>query len=343
MQHLFSFTLYLLLSSPMLVFGQSSIFTKQDFFVRLNTSDSIALREIRHPGSRTDTPAILLVHGGGANGLTCFDLDWRGNSFAEDLAEQGKCVVFVVDVRGWGKSSRPQAMNDAPDKHLPLVPVQDAAADIARAIRTIAEHTTRNDLQLFGWASGGTWCAYALAQDTTLQAMVGSLVLVNTMYGVKGAWELRNSPSPEGAYRLVDAASFVRRWNATIPSLNKSEWREDEIEQAYSQAAVAADPTNTQRVPPTARVPVAYWHEHVRMSEGNKLWDARQIKVATLLVRGGLDFWSRPLDVETMQNEFVNAKELQTLILPQGTHFLFLDKPERGKAQMLEAMQIFRQ
>jgi alpha-beta hydrolase superfamily lysophospholipase len=343
MQYLFLFAACFLFGAPMLAFGQSSAFTKLDFSVRLNSSDSIALREIRHSGSRTDVPALLLVHGGGASGIPCFDLDWRGNSFAEDIAEQGKCVVFVMDVRGWGKSSRPQAMNDAPDKHPPLVSIQDGAADVALAIRTIAMRMKRNDLQLFGWATGGAWSAYALAQDTTLQAMVGSLVLVNTMYGVKGAWELRNSPSPEDAYRLVDAASFVRRWNATIPSMNKADWREDEVEQAYSQIAVAADPTHSQRVPPSARVPLAYWHEHVRMSNGEKLWDARRIKVSTLLVRGALDFWSRPLDIETMQTEFMNAKELQTLILPQGTHFLFLDKPERGKAQMLEAMQIFRQ
>jgi pimeloyl-ACP methyl ester carboxylesterase len=79
------------------------------------------------------------------------------------------------------------------------------------------------------------------------------------------------------------------------------------------------------------------------MSNGEKLWDARKIKPPTLLVRGELDFWSRPIDVETLQTELLNARELQTLILPQGTHFIFLDKPERGRAQMIAAMLIFRE
>jgi alpha-beta hydrolase superfamily lysophospholipase len=327
---------------PQHLFAQSLSFTKQDFIVLRSTGDSLAVREIKHSSTPANSPTVLLVHGAGASGIPCFDVDWRGNSFAEDLAEQGKMTVYVMDVRGWGKSSRPAAMNDAPEKHAPLVSIAEAAADVAHVIRWIADKTKRSDLQLFGWATGGAWCSYALATDTSLQSKIGSLILVNTMYGVKGAWELRNSPAQTGAYRLVDAPTFVRRWNALIPSLNKAEWREDEVEQAYSLAAVQADPTHSSRTPHSARVPLAYWDEHVRMSNGEKLWDASKIKVSTLLVRGELDFWSRAIDIDALQNDLVNARDTQTLILPQGTHFIFLDKAERGKAQLLEAMLTFR-
>jgi pimeloyl-ACP methyl ester carboxylesterase len=332
--------------------GQPTTFTKQDFALKVGTSDSIAVREISYKKNNpvTSTTAvasnlapILLVHGGGSSGLPCFDLDWSGNSFAEDLAIEAGCAVYVMDVRGWGKSSRPMGLSEPPEKNAPLVPVQEASADVAAVIRWIADKTKRNDIQLFGWATGGTWCGYALANDTTLQKHIGSVVFVNTMYAAKGAWELRNGAQPEGAYRLIPQEGFVRRWNALIPSTNKSDWREDEVEQAYSRAALETDPTNAERTPPSARVPLAYWHEHVRMSNGEKLWDARKIKPPTLLVRGELDFWSRPIDVETLQTELLNARELQTLILPQGTHFIFLDKPERGRAQMIAAMLIFRE
>jgi pimeloyl-ACP methyl ester carboxylesterase len=328
--------------------AQQPTFAKRDFMLSVGVHDSIAVREIIC-NNITNAPAIinlapiLLVHGSSTGGLVCFDLDWKGNSFAEQLAAEAGCSVYVMDVRGWGKSSRPAALSEAPEKNSPLVSMQEAASDVATVIRWIANASKRNDLQLFGWATGGTWCAYALANDTALQKKIGSLVLLNTMYAAKGAWELRNGAQPEGAYRLVTAEGFTQRWNGSIPSANKSDWREDEVEQAYSRAALEADPTHAERTPSSARVPLGYWHEHVRMSKGEKFWDARKITVPTLLVRGELDFWSRPVDVETMQTEMLNARELQTLILSQGTHVVFLDKPERGLAQMIAAMLIFRE
>lgn len=57
--------------------------------------------------------------------------------------------------------------------------------------------------------------------------------------------------------------------------------------------------------------------------------------------RGEQDHWSRPIDVEALAAELVNAPQIKTIIIPDGTHFLFLDRPERGRDRFVRAVQTF--
>src|SRR5262249_43522858 len=62
---------------------------------------------------------VLFVHGATYPSETVFDIDLPGGSWADLVAKKGY-DVYLVDVRGYGGSTRPAAMDAPPADHAPL-------------------------------------------------------------------------------------------------------------------------------------------------------------------------------------------------------------------------------
>lgn len=77
------------------------------------------------------------------------------------------------------------------------------------------------------------------------------------------------------------------------------------------------------------------------MSRGWRPWQASEIRVPTLLIRGERDFWSRPQDLEALRQELTNAPRARIVTIPDGTHHLHNDRPERGRARFLDEVIAF--
>jgi pimeloyl-ACP methyl ester carboxylesterase len=88
------------------------------------------------------------------------------------------------------------------------------------------------------------------------------------------------------------------------------------------------------------RIPGAFRKEHFEMALGKKFWDARDLRVRTLYVRGTRDHWSRPEDADALKRDLVNAPAFFQSIA-DGTHFLFLDRPEHGRTVFLKLILDF--
>lgn len=81
----------------------------------------------------------------------------------------------------------------------------------------------------------------------------------------------------------------------------------------------------------TVRLPNGFQREAYEMSLGKKIFDAAEIRVPTLVIRGELCHWSRPEDITALENDLKNAPRKKLMTIPGGTHFLFIDRPERGR------------
>jgi pimeloyl-ACP methyl ester carboxylesterase len=144
-----------------------------------------------------------------------------------------------------------------------------------------------------------------------------------------------------GAYILSDAATLLARWNRSIPSEDKSKWRDPRVEEGYVRAALAGDPTSSLRQPPSMRIPTGFRLEAYEMSRGRKYWDARDIHVPTLVMRGERDFWSRPADMLALERELPDTSAKRFVTIPGGTHYLANDRPERGRALLIAELVTF--
>jgi pimeloyl-ACP methyl ester carboxylesterase len=83
------------------------------------------------------------------------------------------------------------------------------------------------------------------------------------------------------------------------------------------------------------RIPIGYLRDAFNLSLGRPLFDAARIRVPTLIIRGESDFWSRPADLDGLHKALVNAPSIHAVTIPGGTHYLFLDRPNHGRAQFL--------
>ncbi|MEU4744219.1 alpha/beta fold hydrolase [Actinosynnema sp. NPDC023658] len=319
---------------------------REDWKVRGEDGD-LGVREVRPDGPARGRPVVLL-HGARVPGVASFDLPVPGGSLAADLAREGH-RVFIVDARGYGASDRPAALDAPPSVNPPAVTGEQVVRDIASVVDRLRSTTGHDRVDLVGWATGGHWVGWYASEHPD---RVGNLVVHNSLYGaldghpVLGRGSEFEDPARPGhfddarygAYRHTTGPSLLGAWDASIPSEDESEWRDPRVADAYVRHAVASDPTSGDREPPSFRTPTGALKDSFRLAVGHRLWDAGRITARTLVLRGERDFWSREGDVSTLAAELRRAEEVRVVHLAGATHFVHLDRPERGRDRFLDEL-----
>ena len=88
----------------------------------------------RSPANRV----ALFVHGATYPSETVFDIDLPGGSWMDEAASKGY-DTYLVDVRGYGRSTRPPAMSAPPVDNPPLATTAEAIKDVSSAVDFILE------------------------------------------------------------------------------------------------------------------------------------------------------------------------------------------------------------
>lgn len=313
---------------------------RKDLFVESKPGVRIFVREVLPPDMATNNVPVLLIHGGGPGGIVSFDMPVSRYSVAADLAKGGH-PVYIVDVRSWGRSSRPAAMDKPAGDSPPLVCSEDAATDIGAVAGWIRHRLGVQRIALLGWATGGQWANYYVAHNGGNG--ISHIVTLNSLYPVDAPWDLREPAKGRtvSAYRLADEEGLLRRWTRSIPLQHKSRWRNPSVAKAYASMSVASDPTGYLRRPPSMRIPLCYWSESIRLSKGEQLWNPAAVYAPILAIRGERDFWSRPEDLAFVKRAYLNAPRVHTVTIPGATHYLFLDRPQRGRERFLQEVLSF--
>lgn len=321
---------------------------REDLFAVSDPGVQIHVREVRTEARQSCDP-ILLVHGARVPGVASFDLPVPGGSLATDLANQGFCA-YVMDVRGYGQSTRPPEMEQPPESHPPLVRSTEAVHDIDAVIDLVRKRTGANQVSLFGWATGGQWAGY---YATLHSDKLSHLIMLNALYGADAPHPLmghgsdmedparpgRLNPSI-GAYRCNTAESLLGNWNRSIPIEDEATWRDPAVADAYVREALASDPETNKHNPPCFRSPNGALEDSFYLATGRQVWDASFIYVPTLVLASERDFWSRPADREKIAHDLVHAS-VRVVVIPNATHFVHLDQPEHGRNVLLKEVVTF--
>lgn len=247
--------------------------------------------------------------------------------------------VYLLNIRGWEKSTLPAY--DFSDSTLIVGSVEEASRDINSMVDWILAKEEADQVSLFGWATGGHWIGHFLTQHGD---KANAYMALNMMYGVQGPWDLRDYFASErdntefkksDFWRISSKESLTRSWTNTIPSEDKDAWRDPKVAQAYQDQAVKFGQDST-----VLKIPGGYREESFYLSLGKKYWEAADIQVPSLIIRSEYDFWSRPEDLEAMKNELVRSPKVKTLTI-SGTHYVFVDRLQRGKQQLLDEIFAF--
>src|SRR5215813_13868975 len=111
--------------------AQTPQIATEEMMVPSDPGIEIFVRNKRPAGMTVFRPerTVLYVHGATYPSSTSFDLKLDGLSWMEYIAARGY-DVYLLDLRGYGKSTRPKEMADDPKNNPPIVRGDTAAKDV---------------------------------------------------------------------------------------------------------------------------------------------------------------------------------------------------------------------
>jgi len=253
--------------------------------------------------------AVLFVHGATYAGRAAFDP--TGCSWLDAVATAGR-AAYAVDIRGYGDSERPPALEAPAAESEPVVRASTAAGDVAAALESIVMDFERVHLVGYSW---GTIIAGLLLADRG--ADVASLVQYAPVYRPPSAHRDRFSPGePPTAYRRVSKAKARERWAEQRPG----DAVPDDAFESFWEALVGSD----QRVEDGRILAPNGTLVDLQAAIDAPPYDAAAITVPALVLRGSLDTASTRSDAMGLYDA-LGGEDRTYVEISGGTHFLQLE------------------
>jgi pimeloyl-ACP methyl ester carboxylesterase len=281
----------------------------------------------KHPAGKENFSAdkiLLFVHGATYPAETAFDLPIEGASMMDLIAGRGY-DVYLVDIRGYGRSTRPDEMSEPPAANKPIVSTKVAAHDLGAAVDYILKKRSVAKINVMGWSWGTSIAGMYTSENNN---KVNRLVLYAPQ------WIRTEPPAPAaakapplGAYRLVSKESARARWLKGVSEEKQADLIPPGVFDAWADAAWATDPEASKQNPPMLRAPngvvedsMNYW------SAGKAQYDPGKITVPTFLLHAE---WDADLPSYLAQGYFAqlkNAPYKRLVELSEGTHTVMMEK-----------------
>jgi pimeloyl-ACP methyl ester carboxylesterase len=295
----------------------------------------------KRPAGMTNFPAgkiLLYVHGATYPSETAFDLPIEGASMMDLIAARGY-DVYLVDIRGYGRSTRPPEMGMPPEANEPVVSTEVAVRDFGAAVDHILKRRGVDKINLMGWSWG---TAISGKYTSEHNDKVNRLVLFAPLWifrkdaVIAPAPEATGKSAPQlGAYRLVSKEIAKTRWLEGVPENKKAGLIPPGVFEAWIEATWATDPDATKHDPPMLRAPngviadvLATW------TAGKAHYDPGKITVPTFLIHAEWDFDLPSYQARAYFAELKNAPYKRLVEIGEGTHTVMLEK---------NRMQFFRE
>lgn len=310
-------------------------FTKEQVMIPSDTAGiELYLRHSRLacPPAGTEKRVLLYVHGATYPSETAFDLQLDGLSWMDFIALHG-WDVWLVDLRGYGRSTRPAQMDKPAADNAPIVTTDVAVSDVSAAVEYVSKRMGVNRVTLLGWSWGTTIMGAYAAKNPD---KVDKLVLYAPVW-------LRTTPSqlagsgPLGAYRMVTKDAAKTRWLNGVPEDKKADLIPRGWFEAWSNATWATDPKSSEsgmlRAPNGVLEDLRnYW-----LAE-KPYYDPSKITAPTFLVVAEWDQDTPPYMAQALFGKLTAAKSKRLVLIGEGTHTIVMEK---NRAQLMREVQAF--
>ncbi|MCC8959630.1 alpha/beta fold hydrolase [Bradyrhizobium sp. Pear77] len=277
---------------------------------------------------------VVCIHGSVYPGHAMYDIPLEGFSWMDYLAAHGY-DVYVLDIRGYGRSTRPAEMLLDPNHNSAIVDGETAVRDISAVVDFVLARRQISRLALIGWSWGTT-----LAGRYTTENLekVERLVFLGPIWFQVPALP---DPYPDKipAYRILKRDRALARWLTGVPNHKREQILPPDWSQAVLDAIWSSDPLGATADPRFIRVPNGaskdwrnYW------LAGKPFYDPAEILAPVLLVQAEWDAETPPYMGRTLFPLLVNSRRKQSICFGEGTH---LPTFERNRLNIFAAIQTF--
>lgn len=293
----------------------------------------IYVRE-KHPAGMTHfSPerTLVFVHGATYPASTAFDLELGGLSWMDYIAQRG-FNVYLLDLPGYGRSTRPAAMDRPAEGGQPFETTADAVRDYGAVVDWVLARRHLPKLDVMGW-SWGTTIAGGFAAEQP--AKVDRLVLYASVW-------LNKNPPPTGddaklgTYRLVTANSAKKRWLNGVPEDKVADLIPAGWFEAWQKATWATDPeagSGSLRAPNGVTQDIRGYY-----MSGKTTYDPSLITAPTLMIQAEWDHDTPPYMSQALFPLLTHAAWKEYVLIGEGTHTVVMEK---NRMQLFTAVQSF--
>lgn len=281
-------------------------------------------------GERT----LLFVHGATYPAETMFDLKIDGLSWMDSIARHGY-DVYLMDVRGFGRSTRPPEMDRPAAEHPPVVTTDDGVTDFGAVVDHIRTRRGVPRLNLMGWSWGTTIAgAYAARNPDRVER----LVMYAPLWLRRDPGGLR-VPGPMGAYRTVTLEAATRRWLNAVAPVRHQDLVPPGVIESWWAANMEADPVGARMNPPVVRAPNGLLADGAKYWEADtRYYDPAAVRAPVLMVVGDWDVDTPAYMAQAILTRLTGSTRKRLVIIGEATHHLML---ERNRLQMFREVQSF--
>ena len=318
--------------------AQSQKLVTEEFMVPASEPGIEIFVRNKHPaGMTTFSPdrTLLFVHGSTYPASTAFDLPLGGMSWMDYIALRG-FDVYLLDVRGYGKSTRPKEMAEKPDANAPIVRTATAVKDVGSVVDFVLKRRNISRLDLLGWSWGTTMMATYAAQNPE---KVQRLVLYAPQWIRTTPVLMQTGSGPLPAYRLARKDQARDRWLNGVPDNRKAHLIPPGWFDQWADATWATDPDAAKTQPSVLRAPngtladiAEFW------ASGKPYYDPSKISAPTLIVGAEWDHDNPPYMRQALFPLLVNSHGKRYVELAEGTHTIIM---EQNRMKLFEAVQAF--
>jgi pimeloyl-ACP methyl ester carboxylesterase len=256
----------------------------------VTAGDGTDLRLWELPADDDTDTAVLHVHGSITNSRALFAPPVEGDdshSWLAATADAGR-TALALDIRGYGDSDRPAALDEPPEANDPPVQAPTAALDIAAAVESARERF--DTVHLLGVSWGTMTCGHYLAHHVegapeadSEGAPVASLVQVAPVH--RPPWTFEEVTTALGVDSGLDA-HYHQHYDAVRERQGAADGGDDPLFEAVWRAQVESG----QGVDEETYVAQAGAMADTKAAcEGETAYDADAVTVPALVVRGSDD------------------------------------------------------
>jgi pimeloyl-ACP methyl ester carboxylesterase len=295
-------------------------------YVRNTRPESLSIVRAERP--------LLFVHGATYPSDTMFDLKIDGQSWMDRIAACGY-DVYSMDVRGFGRSTRPPEMDRPANENPPVVTTDDGVTDFSAVVDHICQRRGVPRLNVIGWSWGTVIAgAYAARRPDRIERLV--LYAPLWLRRVPGGLRVTG---PMGAYRIVTLDAAKTRWLTGVPLERQTDWIPPGLLESWWTANMEADPVGASMNPPAVRAPngllidgLKYWEADTRY------YDPAAIRAPVLMVVGEWDVDTPAYMAQALLTRLTGSPRKRLVIIGEATHHLML---EWNRLQMFREVQLF--